>query len=80
MELVRMTVLVVDGSTAVAFGNGGHGTGLLRLEGATGPRCRQRARKVAVQVLMRLSIVSFLEAVGAIDRDAILPVIAQRLI
>jgi hypothetical protein len=59
--------------------NGGHGTGLLRLE-------RQGAREAGSEEegggpgSHAVSIFSLLEAIGAIKRDAILPVIAQRLI
>ena len=78
MELVRMTVLVVGGSTEVALGIEGNGLLSCAVSGS-GPTMEAAARKVRSQFLMQIAIVP-LETVGAIKRDAILAVIAQRLI
>ena len=69
-----MTVLVVGGSTEVAVGTEGKGLVSCAVSGS-GPTMKAVARNVRSQVLMQIAIVP-LETVGAIKRDAILPVIA----
>ena len=74
MELVRMTVLVIGGSTEVALGTEGKGLVSCAVSGS-GPTMRAVARNVRSQVLMQ-SAIDPLETVGAIKRDTILRVIA----
>ena len=77
-----MTVLVVGGSTAAAFGiGGGIMPGLVSCAGSgIGPAMEAASEECEGPDSHAIAIVSFLEAVGAIKRDAILTVIAQRLI
>jgi hypothetical protein len=58
MELVRMTVLVVGGSTVVAFGIEGMGLDSCALRG-NGAAMEAARRKVKAQVLMQLQLVPF---------------------
>jgi hypothetical protein len=55
MELVRMTVLVVDFSTTVAFGMVGMGLDSCALSG-NGPARQVARRQVAVQILMQFQL------------------------
>ena len=74
-----MTVLVVGGSTLVALGIEGMGLDSCARSGR-GPAMEVATRNVKAQVLMRVQLSPYLETVGAIQRDAILPIIAQRQI
>ena len=74
MELVRMTVLVVGGSTEIALGIEGKGLVSCAVSGS-GLTMEAVARKVRNQVLIQIAIAP-LETVGAIKRDTILPVVA----
>ena len=74
MELVRMTVLVVGGSTEVALGIEGKGLVSWAVS-RSGLTMEAAARKVRNQVLIQIAIAP-LETVGAIKRDTILPVVA----
>jgi hypothetical protein len=55
MELVRMTVLVVGGSTEVAFGIEGTGLDSCARSG-NGPAIEAAARNVKAQILMKLQL------------------------
>jgi hypothetical protein len=55
IELVRITVLVVGGSTVVAFGIEGAGLESCALSGH-GPAMQAATRKVKAQVLMQLQL------------------------
>jgi len=57
MELVRMTVLVVAGSTGAALGIGGGIPGLVSCaESGIGPAREAAARNVKTKVLMQLQL------------------------
>jgi len=57
IELVRMTVLVVAGSTAAALGIGGGIPGLDSCaESGSGPAMEAAARNVKAQVLMQVQL------------------------
>jgi hypothetical protein len=58
MELVRMTVLVVGGSTVVALGIEGMGLDSCALSG-NGPMMEAATRKVKAQVFMQLQLSPF---------------------
>jgi hypothetical protein len=58
IELVRITVLVVDGSIVVAFGMEGMGLDSWA-RSANGPARQAAAIKVTVQILMRLQVFPF---------------------
>jgi len=72
---------VVAGSTTVALGIEGGIPGLFSwAPSGIGPASEVATKKVKAQVLMQSQLSQKLEAVGAIKRDTILAVIAQRLI